>query len=105
VLAGPIVCPYTRLKYISTCAPAQSVPAHLGNVPERQTATPTRMFPTNCSTMTSRPVSANTVCAKMGGSSSNSSRPARTACSSVGAETFHYSPNDVERLSENSRTP
>ena len=35
VLAGPIVCPYTRLKYMSTCAAAQRPPAHLGSVSER----------------------------------------------------------------------
>ena len=72
VLAGPIVAAYTRLKYISTCAAAHRAPAHLGSVPERQTATPR-------STMSSRAVSPNTVLANMGGSSSNSSRPARTA--------------------------
>ena len=72
VLAGPIFDAYTRLKYISTCAAAQMAPAHFGRIPERQTATPR-------STMSSRAVSPNTVLANMGGSSSNSSRPARTA--------------------------
>ncbi len=68
VLAGPIVCPYMRLRYMSTCAPPHSAPAHLGSVPERQTATPTRMLPTNSSKMTTKPVSPATVFAKMAGS-------------------------------------
>jgi len=29
VLAGPIVCAYTRLEYMSMCAAAQTTPAHL----------------------------------------------------------------------------
>jgi hypothetical protein len=66
VLAGPIVAAYTRLKYISTCAAAHRAPAHLGSVPERQTATPRSTLPASRSTMSSRPVSANTVFAKMG---------------------------------------
>ena len=79
VLAGPIIDAYTRLKYISTCAAAHRAPTHLGSVPERQTATPRSTLPTRWSTMSSRAVSPNTVLANMGGSSSNSSRPARTA--------------------------
>jgi hypothetical protein len=86
VLAGPIVDAYTRLKYMSPCAAAQMAPAYFGRSPERQTATPRSTLPTRRSTMSSRPVSPNTVLAKMGGSSSNSSRPASTACPSSGAE-------------------
>jgi hypothetical protein len=51
VLAAPIVDAYAWPKYISTWAAAHRAPAHLGSVPERQTATPRRMLPTNPSKM------------------------------------------------------
>jgi hypothetical protein len=54
VLAGPIVWPYTKLRYMSTCAAAQRAPAHLGSVPERHTATLRRMLPTKASTVKGR---------------------------------------------------
>jgi hypothetical protein len=88
VLAGPIVDPYTRLKYISTFAAAHRAPAHLGNVPERQTATPRRMLPTKASKKNSSPVSPNMVSAKMEGSLAYCSMPARYACPSLGAARY-----------------
>jgi hypothetical protein len=72
--------------YMNTAAAAQRTPAHLGSVPERQTATPSSTLPTNSSTITSREVTTNTVSAKMGDSLSYSSMPARYACPSLGAE-------------------
>jgi len=78
VLAGPIVAAYTRPNgYMNTGAAAQKTPAHLGSVPERQTATPRSTLPTKRSTTNSSEVAANAVSAKMLGSFSNSSMPAR----------------------------
>jgi hypothetical protein len=79
VALAPIVSAYAMPKmYINTFANTKRAPAHLGSVPERQTATPTRrMWPTNPSKMTTRAVSPATVLAKMSGSASNSSRTAQ----------------------------
>src|SRR5215217_1190685 len=66
---APIVSAYTRPKmYIKTGANAHSAPAHLGRIPERQTATPSSTFPTNPSTMDATTVAPCRVLAKMMGS-------------------------------------
>src|SRR5215213_4002641 len=71
VLAGPIVAAYTRPKgYMNTGAAAHRAPAHLGSVPERQTATPS-------STTTSREVAVNAISAEEVGSSASPSMPAK----------------------------
>src|SRR5215203_5150450 len=85
---GPIVSAYTSPKmYIKTGANAHSAPAHLGRIPERQTATPKSTLPTNASTMDTTTVDPCRVLARLVGSSSiSSSMPARTICPSKGAE-------------------
>src|SRR5918995_127767 len=85
---APIVSAYTRPKmYIKTGAKAQSAPAHLGRIPERQTATPKSTLPTNASTMDTTTVAPCRVLARLVGNSSiSSSMPARTSCPSKGAE-------------------
>src|SRR5919112_2468579 len=78
MLAGPIVAAYTRPKgYINTAAAAHRAPAHLGSVPERQTATPSSTLPTNSSTTTSREVAVNAISAEEVGSSASPSMPAK----------------------------
>src|SRR5918998_6886366 len=85
VACAPIVIAYTRPKtYINTGAATQRAPAHLGRIPERQTATPSSTLPTNPSKMETPVVAICRVFAKMVGSASNSSMPARTACPSSG---------------------
>src|SRR5215218_4579519 len=75
---APIVSAYTRPKmYINTGANAHSAPAHLGRIPERQTATPKSTLPTNCSSTDTPKVAVWTVAARLVGSSRYSSMPAR----------------------------
>src|SRR5215204_6824941 len=85
---APIVSAYTSPKmYINTGANAQSAPAHLDRIPERQTATPSNTLPTKASTMDTTTVAPCRVLARLVGSLSiSSSMPARTICPSKGAE-------------------
>jgi hypothetical protein len=69
VALAPIVIAYTRPKmYINTGANAQRAPAHLGRIPERQTATPRSTLPTNPSKMDTTMVAVCRVFARMEGS-------------------------------------
>src|SRR3712207_1724833 len=66
---APIVSAYTIPKmYINTGANAHSAPAHLGRIPERQTATPRSTLPTNPSKMETTTVANCRVFARMVGS-------------------------------------
>src|SRR5215203_6243883 len=65
--------------YMKTAPATHSAPASLGSVPERHMATPSSTLPRNSTTMTTSAVSMNTPSAKMVGSLSNSSMPARYA--------------------------
>jgi hypothetical protein len=77
---APIVIAYTRPKmYINTGATAQRAPAHLGRIPERQTATPKGTLPTNPSKMDTPVVAVCRVSAMLVGRLSISSIPARIA--------------------------
>src|SRR5829696_3139497 len=82
---APIVSAYTRPKmYINTGANAQRAPALLGRIPERQTATPKSTLPTNPSKTDTPKVAVCAVLARVVGSLSSSSMPARIACPSSG---------------------
>src|SRR5215213_3473041 len=95
---APIVSAYTRPKmYINTGAKAQSAPAHLGRIPERQTATPSTTLPTNPSRMDTPKVAVCRVLARVAGSSPTSSMPARTICPSKGAEKVETPPTVRKR--------
>src|SRR5215212_5317905 len=82
---APIVSAYARPKtYIKTGANAHSAPAHLGRIPERQTATPQSALPTNCSSTDTPKVAVCALPARLVGSLRYSSMPAKYACPSTG---------------------
>jgi hypothetical protein len=70
---------------MNTAAAAQSAPDQRGRTPERQTATPSRTWPTKVSPIMSSDRRPNTVSAKLVGRSGRPSMPARKAWPSSGA--------------------